>query len=80
MEEKVKPVGKGFLEESSGNKSLMRALSIVALLGALWFGHLTITQESEVGIWVTSMFVIGAFAPKAIQKYTEVLAEKRAEK
>ena len=62
----------GFFQESPGVYSSMRLMSFIALLAALWFGHLTIRcQNPETGIYITSMFLIAAFAPKTISKFVE---------
>lgn len=66
---------KGFLEESTGNKSNMRLMSMIALLASLVFGLITLLHSGandENGIWLTFGFLLGAFAPKALQKFAEM--------
>jgi hypothetical protein len=50
----------GFFQEDNGNKSSMRLMSFTAILRA-----------SDEGIYITFGFLIGAFAPKAVQKFAE---------
>ena len=51
----------------------MRVMSFIALLASVWFGQLTLTVAAnpESGIYITSAFLISAFAPKALQKFIE---------
>lgn len=65
--------GKGFLEERPGHKSAMRALSFIALLAAIGFGAVTLTQADAgvEGIYLSFRFLLAAFAPKALQKFAE---------
>ena len=61
-----------FLEDSEGNQSSMRAMSVVALLASIGFGLLTILREqTSDGIYITMAFLLAAFAPKALQKFAE---------
>ncbi len=66
---------KGFLEEEPGRKSSMRAMSFISLLSSIMFGLITLlytsgeTQQS--GVFITFGFLLGAFAPKALQKFAE---------
>ena len=64
---------KGFLEERPGHKSAMRAMSFIALVAAIGFGAVTLTQSGAgtEGIYITFGFLLAAFAPKALQKYAE---------
>lgn len=64
----------GFLEEDNGKRSSMRLMSFIALLAAIVFGLLTVLHEqsNEVnGIYITFGFLLAAFAPKALQKFSE---------
>lgn len=61
----------GMFEENAGELSYMRVASFLALLAALGFGTMAIILSSEVGLWITTMFLVAAFAPKAIQKFAE---------
>ena len=65
--------GKGFLEERPGHKSAMRAMSFIALVAAIGFGAVTLTQPDAgtEGIYITFGFLLAAFAPKTLQKYAE---------
>lgn len=65
---------KRFLSDDKGNKSSMRLMSFIALIAALVISGLLlfldrITPES---VTLVSLFIFGAFAPKALQKFAEV--------
>ena len=64
----------GFLTDKNGKPSSIRLMSWVALLTAIVFGWLTLTQEDNqtTGVQITFGFLIAAFAPKAVQKFAEV--------
>lgn len=78
MEKKERP---GFLQEDNGSKSSIRLMSVISLVAAIGFGFLTIQtasanpanamQVATPGLYITGMFVLGAFAPKALQKFME---------
>ena len=62
----------GFLDESAGTKSSMRLMCFVSLISAVAFGALTLLNEAASdGEMITLMFLTGAFAPKAVQKFAE---------
>ena len=63
----------GFLQEDNGNNSSMRLMSLIALISAIVFGGMTMTNPNakEVGINLTFSFLVAAFAPKAVQKFAE---------
>lgn len=63
----------GFLEDEYGNKSSIRLLSIIALIAAMVFGYLTISQKdsSDNGLFITFGFLGFAFVPKVAQKWIE---------
>ena len=67
----------GFFQEDNGSYSSMRLMSFLSLLAAMMFGLLTLLLSSQGksdggnGIYITFGFLIGAFAPKAIQKFAE---------
>lgn len=64
-----------FLQDDKGNSSSMRMMCMISLIGALAFGLLTILLQSEgdnvSGIYITMGFLLGAFAPKSLQKFIE---------
>ena len=65
---------KGFLEEEGGRKSAMRAMSFISLVAAIAFGVITILTDAanqNSGVIITFGFLLGAFAPKALQKFAE---------
>lgn len=64
--------GKGtFFKEDNGNLSSMRLMCFLALIASVLFGVLTIYTKNQDGIILTFGFLLGAFAPKAIQKFAE---------
>ena len=60
----------GFLDDNAGNPSSMRAMCGVSLAAAIAFGYVSVTGDgtgSDIILW----FLVGAFAPKAVQKFAE---------
>ena len=66
---------RGFLEDHQGNSSSMRLMSFTALLAAIAFGVITLYkfggEMSWDGLYLTTAFLIAAFAPKSLQKFAE---------
>lgn len=65
---------KSFLEEAPGQQSSIRVMSFIALLASIAFGLITLLHpeaNDANGLYLTSFFLIGAFAPKALQKFAE---------
>ena len=62
-----------FLKDNMGKTSSMRIMSFFSLFASIYFGHLTISLDNQTGLYIVPLFVVGAFAPKAIQKYIELL-------
>jgi hypothetical protein len=62
-----------YLEDDNGNKSAIRAMSMMALVAAIVFGWLVVsgTGHDGDGIKVTFAFLVAAFAPKVVQKFAE---------
>lgn len=63
-----------YFTEDNGNKSWMRAMCFVSLLTAIACAILTLlvdSANSANGIYLTLLFLVGAFAPKAVQKFAE---------
>jgi hypothetical protein len=49
-------------------------MCFIALLSSIWFGFLAITLadgKNENGLYITTAFLLAAFAPKALQKFLE---------
>lgn len=65
--------GKNFLEESDGNQSMMRLLSLMSLLFAGVFSFMVIQARdpTRMEFYLIMGFLVGAFAPKVFQKYAE---------
>uniref|UniRef100_Q3APM9 Uncharacterized protein n=1 Tax=Chlorobium chlorochromatii (strain CaD3) TaxID=340177 RepID=Q3APM9_CHLCH len=70
-----------FFEEDNGSLSSMRLMSFVALIAAILFGALTLTfdtsENNGTGLYITLMFLVSAFAPKAVQKFAEQKLNER---
>lgn len=60
-----------FLQEDTGKYSTMRAMSFIALIAAIVFGAMTITNKDSEGRYITTAFLVAAFAPKAVQRFAE---------
>jgi hypothetical protein len=63
----------GFLQDDHGTWSSMRLMCFTSLLAAMVFGLLTVLGKSGPdGVTITVAFLVGAFAPKAVQKFVEM--------
>lgn len=75
-----KKEGVGFFQEDVGSSSMMRLMCLISLLASVGFGALTLLIADPVivsaGVVLALIFLIGAFAPKAIQKFAEVKLEE----
>jgi len=60
-----------FFQEDNGKYSTMRAMSFIALIAAIVFGAITITSNDSEGKYITTAFLVAAFAPKAVQRFAE---------
>jgi len=60
-----------FFQEDNEKYSTMRAMSFIALIAAIVFGAITITSNDSEGKYITTAFLVAAFAPKAVQKFAE---------
>lgn len=58
-------------QEDNGKYSAMRAMSFIALITAIVFGAMTLTNDDSEGKYLTTAFLVAAFAPKAVQKFAE---------
>ena len=66
----------GYMDDDKGAPSSMRLMSMVALISSIAFGIITIFYTVQGkndfnGLYITSAFLIAAFAPKALQKFAE---------
>jgi hypothetical protein len=64
----------GFLDEGENNRSSMRLMCFISLLASIGFAGMTFfvkTQDPSTGLIITMSFLLGAFAPKALQKFME---------
>ena len=79
MSEKTVAQKSGFLQDDKGTPSSMRLMSMIALLSSIGFGLISIfykNGESENGLYLTIIFLLAAFAPKAVQKFAEARFSK----
>jgi hypothetical protein len=60
-----------FFQEDNRKYSTMRAMSFIALIAAIVFGTISIIEHDSDGKYITTAFLVAAFAPKAIQRYAE---------
>ena len=66
--------GKEFAEFFHGNNgkySTIRPMSFIALIAAIVFCAITITTNNSEGKYITTAFLVAAFAPKAVQRFAE---------
>ncbi|MDZ7766923.1 MAG: hypothetical protein U5K00_21325 [Melioribacteraceae bacterium] len=65
---------KTYLSDDKGNKSLMRLMSFIALISAMIISAVILILDmiSLHSVSLVSLFIFGAFAPKALQKFAEV--------
>ncbi|NQV14284.1 hypothetical protein HQ531_02415 [bacterium] len=64
----------GLLTDDQGKRSMMRLMSFMALIAGIWFAWMTLTDDNittNEGVYITTTFLLAAFAPKALQKYVE---------
>ena len=64
----------GYLTDDHGHPSSMRLMSMVALVAAIAFGSITLLHapaDDTNGLYLTALFLVAAFAPKALQKFAE---------
>ena len=62
-----------FFQEDNGKYSTMRAMSFIALIAAIVFGAMTMISKDSEGKYITTAFLVAAFAPKAVQRFAERL-------
>ena len=77
MADETKPAG--FLEEDNSSKSSMRLMCFISLLASI--GYAVLVRMSALAMNQYDMiifvgFLVGAFAPKAIQKFAEENCKK----
>lgn len=61
-----------FFQDSDGNPSQMRLMCFLSLMASFAFGWLAVKMpDNQNSLYVFYGFLIGAFAPKAIQKFAE---------
>lgn len=68
------PVNPGYLDDHTGKPSSMRLMSMLALIASIIFGFIIILNKSADtanGLYITVLFLLAAFAPKALQKFAE---------
>jgi hypothetical protein len=60
-----------FTEVGNGHRSSVRLMSLIALGASIWFSFMTIKLSSEMGLYISSLFLAAAFVPKVLQKLIE---------
>lgn len=69
-----------FFEDDMGNLSSMRLMCVIALVASIGFGLITTlhpaASQNDNGLYITFAFLLGAFAPKALQKVVEANISK----
>ena len=74
MSEGSPPPKPGFLDDHQGNASSMRLMSVIALIASIAFGVFSLlgpARDDPNALYITTAFLIAAFAPKALQKFAE---------
>lgn len=63
----------GYLTDDHGHKSSMRLMCLLALIASVYFGAVVVhtPEPTPTHLGIVFGFLIGAFAPKAVQKYAE---------
>ena len=64
----------GVLTDDNGNRSMMRLMSFMALFAAITSSLISLTDShpnSTEGVYITTAFLLAAFAPKALQPFIE---------
>ena len=64
----------GLLTDDRGKRSMMRLMSFIALIASIWFAWMTLIDSNSMsneGVYITTAFLLAAFAPKALQKFIE---------
>ncbi len=75
MTDSAETIQPGFLQDDAGNNSTMRAMSIVSLIAAILTAVILLIRppaDPYSGLYIFTAFLVGAFVPKAIQKFAEV--------
>jgi hypothetical protein len=66
----------GYFQDDNGNQSSMRVMCFMSLIAAIAAAALMFFKpptEAFNGLYIFTVFMVGAFAPKAIQKFAEIL-------
>ena len=66
-------------QDHNGKPSSMRLMCFMSLLSAIAIGHLTVLgYGTEDGPVLCAMFLVAAFAPKAVQNFAEKQLERKS--
>lgn len=74
MKTNSRQAGHRYLTDDRGHPSSMRLMSMLALITSIAFGLITVLKTGvnhDNGLYITVLFVLAAFAPKALQKFAE---------
>lgn len=63
-----------YTTDDAGHPSMMRVMCLIAELAAILFGSIVVTSPTpdQTGVWMTTMFLLAAFAPKVFSKVVEL--------
>lgn len=62
---------KEFFTEANGHLSSMRLMSFISLIQAIAYCNITLFTDKSMQFEILVIWIVGAFAPKVIQKYAE---------
>ena len=60
------------LTDHTGKSSAIRWMSFISLIASIYFAKITISMNSDTGLWVTLSFLAASFGPKVFQKMIEL--------
>ena len=61
-----------FLQEDNGNNSSMRLMCFMMSIACIVSGFMTLyATDTKAGLYITGLFAVAAFCPKALQKFME---------
>ena len=69
----------GYLTDNQGNRSSIRLMSVIALVASVIFGYMELKSGASPP-YITMLFLISAFCPKALQKFIEDNFQTKKEK
>lgn len=69
----------GYLTDDNGTPSSMRVMSFISLIAAIIFAYILMVtpQPDSNHVFIVFAFLLSAFAPKALQKYSELMTQHK---